>query len=225
MSSDFPNDTQTRDLWLRHATDALRPLFETHGLPLPAEIRFAIAFTSSGRKGKRVGETWHDGATADRAFEIFLRADLAAPIDVLTVLVRQLVHAALPASDSHGKLYKSAANKIGLSGKMREAVPNPYLLERLERLVTELPPLPHAALNLDWKAMDKPRKQGTRMLKAECAKMADQSQPCGYTVRLSSKWAALGAVCPKHGPMDVEIPEPDEIEQSEPEEPSELRAA
>ena len=170
MPSDLPNDTQTRDLWLRHATDALRPLFETHGLPLPAEIRFAIAFTSSGRKGKRVGETWHDGATADRAFEIFLRADLAAPIDVLTVLVRQLVHAALPATDSHGKLYKAAANKIGLSGKMREAVPNPYLLERLERLVTELPPLPHAALNLDWKAMDKPRKQGTRMLKAECAK-------------------------------------------------------
>jgi hypothetical protein len=225
MPSELPNDIQTRDLWLRHATDALRPLFESHGLPLPAEIRFAIAFTSAGRKGKRVGETWHDGATADRAFEIFIRADLAVPIEVLTVLVRQLVHAALPAKDSHGKLYKAAANKIGLTGKMREAVPGPYLEERLARLATELPHLPHAALNLDWKALDKPRKQGTRMLKAECAK-ADDSQPCGYTVRLSAKWAVLGAVCPKHGAMVVEIPpEPAEAEDAEPEQANELEAA
>ena len=226
MPSDLPNDTQTRDLWLHHATNALRPLFESHGLPLPADIRFAIAFTSTGRKGKRVGETWHDGATADRAFEIFIRADLAAPIDVLTVLVRQLVHAALPAKDSHGKLYKAAANKVGLTGKMREAVPGPYLEERLARLVTELPPLPHAALNLDWKAVDKPRKQATRMLKAECANAGEQDGlPCGYTVRLSAKWASLGAVCPKHGAMDVEMPEPIEAEDAKTEQPVEMEVA
>jgi hypothetical protein len=216
MPNDLLNDMQTRDLWLRHATDALRPLFDSHGLPLPAEIRFAIAFTSSGRKGKRVGETWHDGATADRAFEIFIRADLAAPMDVLTVLVRQLVHAALPAEDSLGKRYKEAANKIGLTGKMREAVPGPYLQEHLARLVTELSPLPHAALDINWKAINKPRKQATRMLKAECAKMVDEFQPCGYTVRLSAKWAVLGAVCPKHGAMDVEIPPEPEAETEQP---------
>ena len=56
------NDLPTRDLWLAHATDALRPLFQDHGLPLSADIRFAIAFTSTGRKGKRVGETWHSEA-------------------------------------------------------------------------------------------------------------------------------------------------------------------
>ena len=223
--SNESNQIQTRDLWLRHATDALRPLFDSHGLPLPADIRFAIAFTSTGRKGKRVGETWHDGATADRAFEIFLRADLAAPIDVLIVLVRQLVHAALPAADSHGKRYKAAANKIGLTGKMREAVPGPYLQERLERLVADLPPLPHAALDINWKALDKPRKQGTRMLKAECAQMANEFQPCGYTVRLSAKWATLGAICPKHGAMVVEIPEPSEAEETEAGHPVQLEAA
>ena len=183
----------------------------TSGLPLPSPV--------TGRKGKRVGETWHDGATADRAFEIFLRADLAAPIEVLTVLVRQLVHSALPAEESHGKRYKEAANKIGLTGKMREAVPGPYLEEHLARLVTELPRLPHAALDINWKAVNKPRKQTTRMLKAECAKMADEFQPCGYTVRLSAKWAVLGAMCPKHGAMNVEIPpEPAEAEETEIEE-------
>lgn len=206
MPQDYPNEIQTRDLWLRHATQSLRPLFDSHGLPLPADIRFAIAFTSTGRKGKRVGETWHSGASADGSFEIFLRADLAEPLTVLGVLVRQLVHAALPAEDSHGKRYKAAANKIGLQGKMREAVPGPYLQERLERLVSELPPLPHAALDINWKAVDKPRKQSARMLKAECMHTGD-GDPCGYLIRLSSKWATLGAVCPKHGPMVVEIPE------------------
>ena len=217
MPNEIPNEIETRDLWLRHATDALRPLFETHGLPLPADIRFAIAFTSTGRKGKCHGETWHAGAAADRSYEIFLRADLAEPITVLGVLVRQLVHAALPAEDSHGKRYKAAATKIGLTGKMLQAEPGPYLLECLERLVTELPPLPHAALDINWKALDKPRKQGTRMLKAECANMgeAQDGLPCGYMIRLSAKWAVLGAVCPKHGPMVVEIPA--EAEEAEPE--------
>jgi hypothetical protein len=215
MPSDHQiNEIPTRDLWLQHATNALRPLFDSHDLPLPVEIRFAIAFTSTGRKSKRVGETWHSGASADGSFEIFLRADLAEPMEILAVLVRQLVHAALPAEDSHGKRYKAAANKIGLRGKMREATPGPYLQEWLERLATEMPPLPHAALNIDWKAVDKPRKQGTRMLKAECAK-AEGLQPCGYTIRLSAKWAALGAVCPKHGAMALDVPEDVEDEGAE----------
>ncbi len=50
MSDSASNEIRTRDLWLQHATDALRPLFDSHGLPLPAEIRFAVAFTSTGRK-------------------------------------------------------------------------------------------------------------------------------------------------------------------------------
>jgi hypothetical protein len=207
------NEIQTRDLWLHEATNALRPLFESHDLPLPPDIRFAVAFTSTGRKGKRMGETWHAGASADGAFEIFLRADLADPMAVLAVLVRQLVHAALPAEDNHGKRYRAAATKIGLTGKMRQATPGPYLRERLERLAGELPPLAHAALNVDWKAIDKPRKQTTRMLKAECSK-AEGMQSCGYTIRLSAKWAALGAVCPRHGAMALELPDDTEDEDA-----------
>ena len=38
-------------------------------------------------------------------------------------------------------------------------------------------------------------------------------QPCGYTIRLSAKWALLGAVCPKHGAMALDIPE--EAEEAE----------
>jgi hypothetical protein len=105
--------------------------------------------------------------------------------------------------------------KIGLEGRMRTAVPGPYLQERLNALAAELPPLPHARLDIDWKALDKPKKQGTRMLKAECPGVIGESgkhEPCGYTVRLSAKWASLGAWCPRHGEMQIEPPEEDESE-------------
>jgi hypothetical protein len=40
---------------------------------------------------------------------------------------------------------------------------------------------------------DRPKKQSTRMLKAECPE-------CGYTIRLAKKWAEVGLPsCPSDG--------------------------
>src|SRR5271165_2018059 len=88
-----------RESWLRAAAAELRPYFASVGYPLPDNIRFAIAFTSTGRKGQRVGECWHSSTSDDATYEIFIRADLAEPVEVLGVLVKELVHTALP-SDS-----------------------------------------------------------------------------------------------------------------------------
>jgi hypothetical protein len=38
------NYHDSRESWLRAATDELRPYFDRCGYPLPAKIRFAIAF-------------------------------------------------------------------------------------------------------------------------------------------------------------------------------------
>ena len=211
------NTIETREQWLKSATNSLRPMFEKAGLPLPASIRYAIAFTSSGRKGKAVGETWHAPASADGHYEIMIRADIADPVEVLVVLTRQLVHAALPPKEDSGRLFKAAASKIGLQGKMRDCSPNPLLADRLNALAAELPPLPHARLDIHWKAIDRPKKQGTRMRKAECmGVLGDQDsirEPCGYTIRLASKWARLGAKCPIHGDMQIAEEDDDEPRQ------------
>ena len=203
------NTIDNREGWLRTATASLRPMFAEAGLPLPESIRYSIAFTSSGRAGKSVGETWHSPASADGAYEIMIRADIAEPVEVLTVLTRQLVHAAIPAENGQNRRYKAAAARIGLQGKMRDATPVPILQERLNALAASLPPLPHARLDISWKAIDKPKKQGTRMLKATCQhKDHEDAEPCGYTVRLAGKWKTLGAVCPAHGAMTIQQPEP-----------------
>ena len=212
------NRHATREAWLQTATKELRPYFTSVKLPLPEKIRLAIAFPSTGRKGKRKGECWHSGNSDDEHFEIFIRADISEPVEVLGILVKELVHAALPDGTTHGKLFKGAAIKVGLEGKMRDAQPTILLQNRLEQVATTLGPLPHAKLHIDQtpltaiasppaKALDKPKKQKGRMLKAEC-----MAEGCGYIVRVSALQArTIGKPhCPKHGQMNVDFPADDE---------------
>jgi hypothetical protein len=204
------NFYDTREAWLRAAANELRPLFARCGYEVPENIRFAIAFPSTGRKGRRVGECWHSSTSADRAYEIFIRADLFEPEDVLAVLVKELVHTLLPADAGHGKTFKTAATRIGLEGPMRHPTPGPLLRERLQALAAALGPLPHAQLHIDQHpmtvrgsvAVDVPKKQPTRYRKAVCT---DAS--CPYTVRIASSHVVnIGPPhCPRHGPMTVDL--------------------
>ena len=203
------NFHDTRESWLRAATDELRPYFTRCGHPLPDKIRFAIGFPSTGRKGNRVGECWHSSTSADDHFEIFIRADQAEPVEVLGVLLHELVHAVVPVDAKHGKKYRDAAVKIGLQGKMVHALPGELLQKRLDDLAVTLGPLPHARLNIERGAdnrgpADRAKKQTTRMLKAEC-----ETESCGFIVRVSGKQVKeIGPPhCPKHGAMTVDLPE------------------
>src|SRR3954451_18950601 len=157
------NQPDTREGWLRAATGELRPYFAECGYTIPNNLRFAIAFTSTGRKGKRIGECWHSSTSNDAHYEIFLRADLAEPVEVLGVLVKELVHTLLPLEAGHGKEFKAVALKIGLAGAMRRARPGPLLQKRLSELAANLGPLPHARLNIERGvngriSADKPKK-------------------------------------------------------------------
>jgi hypothetical protein len=212
------NHHDFREGWLRAAASELRPYFASVGYPLPDNIRFAIAFTSTGRKSKRVGECWHSAASDDGAYEIFLRADLAEPVEVLGVLVKELIHTTIPPDAGHGKLFKAAALKIGLQGPMRKTEPSVLLQNRLTELAATLGPLPHASLHIDQTpltavsvALDRPKKQRGRMIKAECA-----GEGCGYTLRVAAKWVRdIGPpLCPRHGAMSVDLP-PESDESSE----------
>ena len=80
----------TREAWLDAAAGELRRDFRDRGYELPAKIRFALAFPSTGRFGKRVGECWTDTASADGTFEIFIRVDQDDPVAVLAILVHEL---------------------------------------------------------------------------------------------------------------------------------------
>ena len=212
MKPSLKNAHDTRESWLRAAAHDLRSFFEVCGYPIPPNIRYAIAFPSTGRRGPRVGECWHSSTSDDGNFEIIIRADIADPVEVLGVLTHELVHACVPADAGHGKVYREAALKLGLEGKMRHAMPGKLLNGRLVRLAESLGPLPHAKLNIDRGrdnklSADRPKKQRTNLLKAECA-----GKGCGYTVRVTSKWVKdIGPPhCPVHGAMTVHLPPDDD---------------
>lgn len=200
-----PNIHSTREGWLRAATNELRSYFEKIGYPLPDNIRFAIAFTSSGKKGHRRGECWHPASSADQHFEIIIRADIDDPVEVLGLLVPQLIHTLLPLEAKHGKQFRDIALRVGLEGPMRHATPTAMLAERLRAIASALGPLPHA--RLEFAALSgSVKKSGAKYLKAECS-------TCGYTVRLIEKWAKAGLpVCPvdvEHGALVCALPEDD----------------
>jgi hypothetical protein len=218
LSPTTPNRHEFREAWLRMATVELRPYFASAGYNVPENIRFAIAFTSTGRRGNRRSESWHASSSADNNYEIFIRADIAAPIEVLALLVKELVHTVLPDGAGHGKEFREAAMKIGLLPPMREARPAPHLIERLEKLAALLGALPHDRLNICHEPLSainpgKPfdravslnghRTQTSRMFKAACP-----SPGCTFLVRVAAeKVREIGPPhCPKHGAMDVDLP-------------------
>lgn len=98
-----------REAWLRQAVDELRAHFQRSGFDLPKNIRLAIGFTSTGRRSRRKGECWHHEKSDDGHYEIFIRADLADPVQVLLVLVKELVHTLLPPDTKHGKAFRDAS--------------------------------------------------------------------------------------------------------------------
>lgn len=200
------NQHDTREGWLRAATDALRPYFIENGYQIPDRMRFSIGFPSTGRQGRRRGELWHGLTSNDETFELFIRADLDDPAEVLGVLVHELAHSVLPIDAGHGKLYKEAAAKLGLTGPLRHAMPNALLAAKLQAIAEDLGPLPHARLNIERGrdnrgAIDRPKKQKTRLLKSTCS-----HDGCGFNVRIVAKWVAdIGPPhCPLHGEMTME---------------------
>jgi hypothetical protein len=198
------NTYTTREGWLLAATNELRPHFASHGFTLPENIRLALAFTSTGKRGRMAGECWHANASDDRHFEIYIRPDIADPVEVLGVLVHELCHTLLEPTVKHGKSFRDIALKIGLQGKMRQTIPTQMLMERLQIIAANLGTLPHAKLNFT-NASEATKKQTKKWMKAEC------SAACGYSFRITSKWAKIGLpVCPvhpDHGVLVCDAPE------------------
>jgi hypothetical protein len=198
--------------------DALRPLYAACGLDIPAKIRGAIAFTSRGKPGASEGakgtgqwpaECWPACATDDGYCELFVRADHDDPLAIAKIVAHELIHACLPDA-KHGKPFRDAALRLGLEGPMRHALPGQAFTVRLNEIVGAIGPLPRARLNFDRVTLaglavaDRPKKQTTRMLKAECL-----GRGCGYTVRVAARWITECGPphCPKHGAMKPALPE------------------
>lgn len=182
--------TTNREDWLTAAVNELRPFFDTVGKPLPANVRVTCGFPSNAKRSGAIGECWADTASADKTFEVLISPTLDDPLHVFDVLVHELCHSTAGAMN-HGINFQKVAALMhlvpSLGPKGWKATGRGVHFEpTYGAIIDSLGPYPHAALTMSTK-----KTQGTRMLKAVCPS-------CGYTVRLTQKWAALGLPsCPQ----------------------------
>jgi hypothetical protein len=183
----------TREEWLTAALAEVRPLFEAQGHPPAAAIRVTCGFPSNARRTGAVGECWADTASADKTMEILISPVLADPLSVFATLLHEVAHTT-PGAMNHGASFAAAARSVGLmpvgAGKQpwKSTAGNDTFAADYAAMLDSLGPYPHAALTIN----EKPKQQ-TLMLKACCPS-------CGYTVRLTRKWADQGLpICPVDG--------------------------
>lgn len=167
---------KTREDWLTQAMAEVRPFFELAGLNLAQRVRLTCGFPSTARRTGAVCEVWASEASEDGTIEVLISPTLADPTAVFTVLVGALCRATdgamSPKSDA---LTRALAVMLVPGGSAGVG-----FTEQYGAIIEALGEYPHAALRL----LDRP-KQTTRMLKAVCP-------ACGYTVRLTAKWASQG---------------------------------
>ena len=186
----------TREEWLEAAVDHFRPTFQqackTSGRTIPENLKVSIGFPDKGGMAKRrvLGQCWTE-SDSEKPVQIFINPTIAnvnGADGILSVLVHELVHAV--GIHGHGKDFKRVALAVGLEGKMKSTTASDALVEEFTFLVDEkLGPFPHTALS-GMKLFTPSKKDGTRMLKAVCPE-------CGYTIRLTKKWAQVGMpLCP-----------------------------
>jgi hypothetical protein len=216
-----------RETWLNEMAAMMAPRFEELGYPLP-RFRVAVGWTSAGKSTAVAGECWHDSVSADRTFEILIAPLRDDSMAIAGTLAHELAHAAVGFEHKHGGAFAKVVLALGLLRPVTASQPGPDFIAWAQPFIDQLGPIPHAKVMLRPELQRVPRpvddgedageaapefrpssnskpKQSTRMLKAACAAQGDDGEACGYTVRLSKKWAVeLGACCPVHGAMEVE---------------------
>jgi hypothetical protein len=175
----------TREDWLLAAVVALTPAFAAQGLSVP-QVRVSCGFPSNAKRSGAIGECWSAKASADRTVEILVSPTVDQPRAVLEVLVHELVHAC--GHMNHGARFGAACRSVGLTpvaATWKATRGDASFDSRYQAVLSGLGAYPHAKLNMRSEAKTQP----TRMLKAVCG--------CGYTIRLTAKWAAKGLpTCP-----------------------------
>jgi hypothetical protein len=193
-----PPTDATREGWLQAATERLRVVFGAKDITLPLRLRVACGFPCRGAlaRNRRLGECHPMKSAADGVTHILATPWLDDPIEVLTLLVHELIHASDDCESGHRGAFKRRAIALGLEGKMGETHLNTISLElrqSLEEISKLLGPYPHRKLD----PIVQYKKDSTRLIKVACP-------ACEYTVRTTKKWIDVGLpTCPCGAVMTV----------------------
>lgn len=202
-----------REEWLANLARLFVPVIEARASVTVPAFRVTCGFPSRGGElgGKtRVrGQCWTPDASGDGHAEIFISPVEDDAKTVAAILAHELMHAALGVEEGHGRAFQRAMSKLGHVAPFTTSNPTAEFEAWTAPLLDKVGAYPHASLQA-MRAVGQPKKQSARLLKAVCTVVdAESGAACGYCVRVTRKWADVGApVCPKHmAAMEVEAPE------------------
>jgi ribosomal protein L37E len=181
----------TREEWLTAAVEEFRAVFAAQAVPIPAKVRVSCGFPSTAKRSGAIGECWADTASADKSMEIMVSPVLSDTYRVIDVLVHELCHTTAGAMN-HGLSFQKVADAMHLVPSATKGYKatsgGDAFKQAFGPIIDGLGEYPHAQLSMSTRKV-----QATRMLKAVCPS-------CGYTIRLTHKWAAQGLpTCHKDG--------------------------
>jgi hypothetical protein len=180
---------KNREEWLEQAVAQLRAeIFAPAGIDASRPVRVSVGWPGGrGKKNGVIGQCWNTAAAADSVPQIFISPVLEDGVRVVDVLIHEMIHAVDDCKSGHKGAFVRMARTVGLEGKPTATNAGEALKAQIETIVADLGDYPHSRLSSGSGAT----KQGTRMLKVECA-------DCGYTARTTAKWLeTVGApICP-----------------------------
>lgn len=135
--------------WLAAAVAAMRPWFEELKLPLPSQIVASRGFLKFS-KSNAIGQCWDPKASIRGANEIFICPRMEDPVQILSVLLHELCHAAVGVEHQHKKPFREAVRRFGLAGKPTAtyAEEGSEIHAKLTQLAESLGPYPGAPMRL-----------------------------------------------------------------------------
>lgn len=221
----------TREAWLRAAVETFRPRFEMVGHPLPAKVHVSVGFGHGAKAESRVirGQCWSRAASADGVNHVFISpclgeggdAGLGGVGQVLLTLLHELIHVSDDCVSGHKGAFAEIATRLGFEGKMTTSEASIELAAELMIIASELGEYPHGRLDVapvhvqvgvdpegnpiieTTTGHSGPGTQTTRYLKATCFALDENNRICGYSVRITRKWADKGLpTCPCGNAME-----------------------
>lgn len=136
----------TREAWLNGAIAIInKEFFKGRGYTLP-RVRVSCGFPRSN--GKAIGQCWDPKVSMDKTHEIFICPTQAEPVKVLSIMLHELIHAAVGIEAGHKGMFRKLAKEFGLVGKMTAtfAEEGSELYNQLAIFSGRLGDYPHAAM-------------------------------------------------------------------------------
>ena len=174
-----------REEWLLSAVEELRKYFEIKGLKLPTNIKVSCGWTGKNIS-KTLGSCWDNTVSRNNFYEIFISPildDVVGSQGVVANLIHELTHALLGVQEKHGKKFKIAIKKLGLTGKSTSTYADSELItDVIKPLAEKLGTYPHGSINLEVKEK---KARNKNILDAYCPN-------CGYEIKVKVKFLDKG---------------------------------